>query len=495
MLLEVKEDWMNGYESFGQCLQRILREESLSASEAARLVGFRSRNSIFRILGGETSVEVDQRFLAALRQAIGAVWPPRHWEALETALTIKRVGLQAYLCEKAFCEALHGRPASGHYVVEEAERNDADQPMEDLLKELCADGEISVVMCGCCESGLSTLLAAALNDAGSSGRLNVRHYIDVTEPALVSSILGVMPLLSKPWYNARLMDEAHCPPEMAAIYRLNIISIAGVDRGGRRFCHQLLQCDANRFVRVVTEGVGLQLMNVMDRYRFQLELLKPMKSPTDDISAFAEYTSQFAKLESEGMILSVKPDVHFNLVPSDILWQPIMDGFQESGLAVGEELTKLMEMLKTIQDTRVDNMYGKRRPTHLVYSLPAMEQFMRTGVQTDHFFLQRPYTLEERRRILRLMLQQMQENPFFNVHFLRPEIPELLSEVTFYEGKGVLLLDAFASYDLQTTHSEALITLPGFMQSFQKYFMGVLLNEKVLPRAESFAAMERLLLI
>ncbi len=486
---------MNGYESFGQCLQRILREESLSASETARRVGFRSRNSIFRILGGETSVEVDQRFLVSLREAVGDAWPQRHWDALETALTIKRVGLQAYLCEKAFCEALYGVPASEGYMVESAGKAASERPMGELLKEICAGKDINVVICGCYERGLSTLLAAALDDAGSRGELYVRHYIDVTEPVLVSSILSVMPLLSKPWYNARLMDEAHCPPEMASIYRLNVISIAGVDEGGQRFSHQLLQCDTNRFVHMVTEGVGIQMIDVMDRYRFRMELLKPMKTPTDDISAFAEYTSQFAMLESEGMILSVKPDVHFNLVPSEILWQPIMGGFQENGLAAGEELTAVMEMLKAIQDARVNNMYGKRRPTHLVYSLPAMEQFMRTGVQTDQFFLQRPYTVEERRGILRLMLQQMQENPFFHVHFLRPEIPELLSEMTFYEGKGVLLLDAFANYDLQTTHSEALITLPGFMQSFQKYFMDVLLNEKVLSRAESFAAMERLLQI
>jgi hypothetical protein len=54
---------MKHFESFGDCLKRCLKENHLSASEAAKLVGFRSRNSMFRILAGETGDEVKLRFL------------------------------------------------------------------------------------------------------------------------------------------------------------------------------------------------------------------------------------------------------------------------------------------------------------------------------------------------------------------------------------------------------------------------------------------------
>ena len=52
---------MKHFESFGDCLKRCLKENHLSASEAAKLVGFRSRNSMFRILAGETGDEVKLR--------------------------------------------------------------------------------------------------------------------------------------------------------------------------------------------------------------------------------------------------------------------------------------------------------------------------------------------------------------------------------------------------------------------------------------------------
>ena len=77
---------------------------------------------------------------------------------------------------------------------------------------------------------------------------------------------------------------------------------------------------------------------------------------------------------------------------------------------------------------------------------------MRTGVQSDHFFIQRAYTLEERREILRRMYHAMQADPHFNIHFLRADMPELNNETTFYEGKGVLLMDAYTGYDLHDDH-------------------------------------------
>ena len=41
---------MTRHEPFGQCLQRILRQEGWSATKLAGLLGYKSRNSLFRIL-------------------------------------------------------------------------------------------------------------------------------------------------------------------------------------------------------------------------------------------------------------------------------------------------------------------------------------------------------------------------------------------------------------------------------------------------------------
>lgn len=488
----MKRQW-----SFAQCLQQTLDEQGMSASEAARLVGFRSRNSIFRILSGATSSEVDARFLSALHAAVGCSWPDKQWRKLEDALSIKRVGYEQFRSNQAFLEAMQEQPEAEEYTAESRWNASGVQkrPLKELLQEIAADSELDVVISGCCDRPLMALVAEWLREAGDAGRAVIRHYIDIREENVAQNILSVLPLVSKVWYNARLIEEDACPPEMEALYRVNAISIGQRRADGECFWHQLFRIDRTSFQHFSSLGEKSPLTGMLDRWRFQLELLKPIEKPGDGPQAFVEYTAQYAELENDCMILSIKPDIHFNCVPQELLYQSIMEGFEQAGFANGPELEALLSQLRSIHEGRYRNMFSKRRPTHLVYSLPAMERFMQTGVQSDHFFIQRAYTPQERREILMGMYRAMQEDPYFNIHFLRAELPEMCNEMTYYEGKGVLLLDAYTGYDLHDDHSEALITLPSFQQSFHHYFMDELLPRYAMTRAESCAQIERLLSI
>jgi len=236
-------------------------------------------------------------------------------------------------------------------------------------------------------------------------------------------------------------------------------------------------------------------MQVLDRLRFDLELLKPMPNLAGGPESFIQYTERYAQLEDNCTILSIKPDVHFNCIPPQVLYPAIAEGFERAGIAGGEALQGLIDELWRIQQNRFVNTTTKHRPTHLVYSLQAMERFMRTGVLTDQFFLQRAYTVQERREIIRVLLEAMRSQPWFNVHFLKRGAAELRYEISFYEDKGVLLMDAYTGYDLAFDHSEALITLPAFMGSFRSYFQDELLAHHVMSRAETLWEMERLLVM
>lgn len=474
---------------FGQCLQQALAEQGLSASEAARLVGFRSRNSIFRILNGETSADVDGRFLNRLRSELGDSWPHAQWKELEAALEMKRVGLKQHLANQAFFHGLFTRAETVPYVVE-TQTGARERPLGELLQELCSQGQIRVTVCGCCERSLMELLAERLSGAGASGRLEIRHYMDAAGGAAVHSLMGVLPVLGKVWYNAYLVGEGECPDEMTALYRLNMICLSRDLPDGRHETHRLLKCDRDRFVHTCVAGTEEALMKVLGRCG--LQLLKP-PPPECCIEAVRQQAARYAALEKDCMLLSIKPDIHFSLVPVHLLGDAMSEGFERVGFLTGENRHALLKELEEIHRSRVQNMYGRHRPVHLVYSLQAMERFMRTGVQSDHFYLQRAYTVEERREILRGILSQMRDNPFFNVWLMKEELPELRMLLTCFEGKGVLVMDAYTSYDTQDEHSEALIPLGNFADSFQRFFMDVLLPRLVMPRAEGIARLERFL--
>ena len=54
-------------------------------------------------------------------------------------------------------------------------------------------------------------------------------------------------------------------------------------------------------------------------------------------------------------------------------------------------------------------------------------------------------------------------------------------------------MDAYTGYDLNVDHSEALIMLPAFMESFRAYVQDELLVHHVMSRAESLRELEQLL--
>ncbi len=484
------------YERFGECLRRCLKENRMSASEASRLAGFRSRNSIFRILAGETSSEVNLRFLETLHAVIGEQWPVEDWIALEEALSIERVGIDRYRANRAFQRVLHERePEIPAYTLLEIgpDGRSRERPLRDAVAETAASARAEIVITGPSDIGLSLLLASALSEAGQAGTLSVRQYIDTDQEVICRNILGILPLVSKTWYNARLIAPDSCPEEMRAIYRLSALHIHRWDEQGGQISAMLIRYDGRSFAsRGETRGRSAAI-EVLDRWRFQLELLKPMPSISEGPAFFAGYISQYLQMEENHFVLSVKPDVHFNCIPTALLAPKVAAGFERSGGVRGEELAELMETLGQVHEKRFRNMMEKHKPTHLVYSLPMMEQFMRTGVSSDHFYLMAPYTVKERREIIRSLMDAMLEHPYFNVHFLKKGAPPLHYEITYYGETGVLLTDAHSMYGPGIEHAEALITLPAFMESFYHYFLDEMLNHYVLSRGETLQALERLL--
>ena len=488
---------MHKYETFAECLKRCLQEEGLSASEAARLVGFRSRNSIFRILAGDTGSDVNLRFLHQLHDALGNEWPDEQWYALQEALSLDRLGMDKYRANQAFRRLLHEKEPTLQAEVRLWRQPEKDQVCDlgEILDQVARAAQTEIVITGCCDGALSQLLVEHCSEAGDQGRLRIRQYIDIEDTTITQHILGALPLMSKSWYNARLVDPAVCSEELMALYRMHVLHICCQDDNGQQRGGMLVRFDKTHFVTQWRVDGAQSFMQVLDRLRFDLELLKPLIQSGEGPEIFVDYTRQYAQLEDNCAIYSIKPDPHFNCIPTELLENAVMEGFEQSGLAAGPELMELIRELKRVHDQRFDNMINKHRPTHLVYSLPLMERFMRTGVLSDQFFLQRAYRVEERRKMIRVLLDAMREKPYFNVHLLKPEVPPLRYEISYYEGKGVLLMDAYTGYELNSGHSEALITLPAFMESVKHFFTDELIVHYVLSRADTIRELERLLVM
>lgn len=485
------------YERFGDCLQRILKQQHMSAQAAASLMGWRSKNSVLRMMAGETTYALNARFFARLKEAMQTTWPEACFSELEEALEIERLGYQNYMDYQTMNQLLRGEWAEGMSdltaLCEESDGRSVEKPLRALFGEIGAANWVELLICGCCQSNLCQLLAECFTRAGYEGRVSARHYVDVEDTVAVRNVMNVLPLVPMCWYNAYLVEEDACSREKRNLYRGGILLMLVHNGAGRTVCHKLIQYSPTHFLYIAQPPAWQEMVAVLDEDRERFAMLKPPQPLTDSLGDLVTYSDAWRAMEEDCAIYSLKPDVQINCMPCGILLPAVEEAVARIDLQTQGTTEALLARLYDIHDRRFHNMVEKRHPTYLVYSVSAMRQFMRTGVQTDQWFMQRPYTPQERVRVMEVLRAQARENPYFHIYFLRESFPTLPYELTLYEGKGLAVLGCYNSYDFEDDHTEGMMTHPGVMRRFQRYFVDELLKKHVLDAENSLALLDELI--
>lgn len=487
---------MKQYEQFSACLKRILEEEGLSASQVAKALNLRSRNSIFRILAGQTSVRVQETFLQMLKEEYGATWKKQHWDDLQESLEVSRIGADDYRGRKALHALIHAQDAQQEMLlnVPRPHNGYAVSELRPVLEELFADGQLTISACGCCTLPLTRLLAELLRQPGKEGRVYMRHYVNMTERVVVQNVVAIQPLMYFNWYEPLVVDPDTCTQEMLEVYSAGTIFIEKVTDDGKQSYTKYIMYDHDKLYRVSTESRGIaETIRLLNHFGDGLPKLTTEYPATTTVEDYVDYTAYYRDLEANKEVLSLKPDVPINYVHPEILLPAALDGFREIGFIPDDrDAEALIKVFYDIHASRYENFVKKRKVTHIVFSLEAMRKFMLTGVQTDHFFAQRPYTLAERLAILNHLRHESANNPYFSVRFLKPEFDHPNMEITMYDGVGVLFTKFDSQYRLSDDHSEALVTHPLFVEKFREFFMHDLLPNCTLSHKDSLNAMAEL---
>jgi len=210
-----------------------------------------------------------------------------------------------------------------------------------------------------------------------------------------------------------------------------------------------------------------------------------------ELTDYLQFCREYARMENNRSVLKIKPDVSLELVPEDIVVSALIEG----SILEMPQAEELVEVFRKIHRDRVRNAYEKRRVFRNVMMRSAMIRFVRTGRLSDHVWAMRPFTPEERVRILKLLLEHEENNPYFNLYFLKDNDFLRDTEIAYYDGVGVMVTDANTDYALAGNHSEVMLVHGGFMQLFRDYFERSILAEQVVPRAETAAFLNELIKI
>ncbi len=487
---------MKQYERFAEHMTRLLEEQGISTTELARAVGFKSRNSLYRILNDQTSSEVEQTFFRELKASGCLKLTPCQWARLEESLEISRLGVDNYISHQAIRELLSAPPPeAGMFICFMRGNNGSveQKPLYGVLKELTRSARMEVIMYNCCNAGFIRTMANELRAAAKRCQMSVTHYFFAGKGEVVRNMMATQPILYENWYKAYMMTPGSCAPETEALLRANTVLFRLFDAQGNVSFEQMVMLDRQHIIR--SRMLDTQLLHLMDDVvKSSLPQMHPVKSEFQDMAHDAQdylrYTDQYRQLEYNCAIMSLKPDVPINYIHPDILLSPVLDGFAQSNMTEEQEMHQLVSALYSVQLKRFNNFFKKKKVTHTIFSAKAMERFVRTGKQSDHFFAIRPYSPAERKAILQHLRDQAANNPYFWVYFLKNEEAEMQAEITMYEGKGVMFMQANTSYDLERSHNEALVNHPELNETFKDFFMKDMLTSHVLSYQDTMTLLD-----
>lgn len=483
---------METVRTLSQCLKEILARYGVSASELSRRMGFSSRNSVFRILNGESSPDKQREFLDRLVRRAALPLTQEELAGLESALEVSREGMERYCINRAMDGIVmpHERQVRALQVIHWQPDGQTQERFDDWLGRVFACGRVQLLIVGCCEVSVFAALAGQIA-RGRAKDAQITHYIDAAGIKLVQAIAAIQPVLYYGSYQAYMFEGGG----RNRLFECDMMLATCEDGDGRRRSMQAIMPDEGSFYccEFGDDAPAAFLTHILTQ---SAQAMKPIKnafmqpaSPMD----YLQYTELYRQMEEDTTLYDVKCDVPINYIHPDILLGPVRDGFAQAGF--GEEAGReaLVQAFYDVQLRRWENFFGKRKPTHTIFTYELMRDFALTGRQSDHFFAIRPYTPQERVQILRFLREQTADNPYFTVYFFRQGVTPVQDEIGLYEGKGVLLTCPHTDYRLDGEHAEALITQREFCDCFREYYLKKLLAGCVTSARETLAIMDELI--
>lgn len=469
---------------FAESLARIMKSRGLSTGELADLLGLKSKTTIARILNNNAGERSILNFCNLLMNSGALALTTEEVQMLDDSVTCqKKESSYSFIFSELWALLYQRKTPRGEVRLLTAEPCRNLSEFGCLLKKTSAE----LLLINCSFPSLTDVSVEFLKNREHPVSMEQYFFNADGYPRRLVQIIGrIVPVLAQDNYMAYTITQE--PDE--GIFDLNAVAV----RCGTGEEYELLFCSER--TAILTRGDGL--------YRKWQTFLKnfrtvPIKSRKDTGTYnFIGFMERYRKLEEKSDIYKFRPEVSVNCIPIDIMEAAFVEGCREMGLTATRET---VAALVALQRKRYNNIHSNRQTTHLVVSETAMRKFARTGRLSDHAYLMRPFTTEERIRILKDCLERSGENGGrrFHIHLLNPETDERICandhpiEMICYGEKCVQLTPALTDYNFGKGHSEIFIEQEAFLGLFVEFFMNDLVQYHTRPEEDTAALLRELI--
>ena len=399
-------------ELLSQCLTEWMTEKDVSVAELAGMAGYKSKTSVFRLLKEQCNEQTMASFVDSLTPHLDETWVAR----FRKALRVEKYGLQKYQMFEAMMDCIRNR----------------QEPHSANTSALMPTEGKNILILGHPYKGTASIIRRMLREG--------YHIINYVDRKAIHTIPGLLQSLvvntDNPSYEAMMVEE-----KPSGAWNVMVTDAGELFLNGAWYS--------------VSGGKGL------------FSSLRPEKATPlyrfADLHKGDEYIDFMEKaywLESGGAVVIAKQTPGLQMIPEDIVLSASPDYLSDQT----DPISAALGSLRLILRKRIDSFYQREKPVVMVFEQKSMMEFMRTGVTTDHFYACRPYTPEERLRILRVLVDFSKQN---NVTLLIAERNPWHFSMEAYENRGLLIYPGYTKYNTQIENYRELF-LPG--QEFFTFF-------------------------
>ncbi|MBQ2724682.1 MAG: hypothetical protein IJF78_03140 [Clostridia bacterium] len=480
----------NYYESFSVCLDRIIRRREITPAQLSRILGHKSRTTLSRVFSGNAGIDSIRKICSEVCGCEELELTEEEKTALTTSVEVDKAGASVLRARDEIRQLL--RPAQRKEQTIQIRTGSGQIPLAHMTEKLNNADESEILVLNCAWSAMAGEMYTLLNTIPME-RLTVRHYMAINaDPARTASMIGTMiGLFGFVNYSCWSISGGDDPTGTLAFMGMNGIAIR-TRKGGKTEEYQLIFTGEYSGVMLCADGTYAyweQYLQELNRDARSVKTTYPHITSAED---YVSFTDTYRRIEENRNIYMYKPDFCLPLIPTRIQLQSCRDNAAQIGLNI-PDFMETLEKLAEIQEARFRNFFIQKKAVHMILFPSAIRQFAKTGLQSDHFYLMRPYTVGERIEIMSHLVHQIRTNPYFNIYLLRNEKSFLEMEATCYEGKGVQFTPAHTDYNLSSGHTEAIITNEVFCDLFLQFFRDDLLKNHVYSPAASLFLLESLI--
>ncbi|MBE5773465.1 MAG: hypothetical protein E7337_05970 [Clostridiales bacterium] len=456
-----------------------LKERDMTLADLTAKLGYRSKTSIVRIMNGAVTERSLENFVSKLSK-VGGITEKEKADLNEAIELLK--WQEDYYPSREILDFLQGKVCGTGTVELECVNPETDAWLIKDVPKAFEEGfrgatEVEILLMNSQYVPIYDKLYRLIREQNAK----ITHYlmIDENTSRTIHAMNVLFQMMYEPNYSGYLLtthrEDGHKGLLAADLLLANWVSAKGVR------CESLILFDEpghGRLYRSLVPGTLARLLAVPK------ECYRPLKQSFvtyNKASDYVRFSRECADIEKNRRLFCIKPDISLECIPVEILLAAVREG----DLGRAEDFRNVEEMLVEIFTQRNKNAYESRKAHHTIMKRSTMWKFVHTGRLTDHFWGMRNFTMQERAAIMRRLLEHAENNPFFNLYFLKDNQFLRDIEVFCYDGKGLLIVDPNTDYDLSGGHAEVMLDHPEFQRLYKDFFLKHLIREHVISHADT----------